>query len=86
MIGGIGLFICMECGELFEHPVEWVETHGFSTPPYEHWSGSPCCHGNYAETFKCDMCDEWIEGQYIKTNDGDRICDNCYETYDIGDE
>ena len=84
MNGGIKLFICTECGCLFEEPVEWEERHGLDTPPYEKWSGCPQCHGNYVETYQCDCCGEWIEDYYIRIGD-DRYCQNCYVEYALGE-
>lgn len=80
------MFVCSECGTLFEDPVEWEETHNLDTPPYEHFSGSPCCFSNYAVAHKCNCCEEYIVGPYIKVDSGERICDNCYRVMEIGDE
>lgn len=86
MIGGNIMFVCVECGNLFKDPVYWVERHGLDSPPYEHWSGSPCCFANYTEANECDCCGEWITGNYIKIEDGKRYCENCYITMELGDE
>ena len=34
---------CRECGEEFDEPIRWVETHGLTCGPYEHWSACPHC-------------------------------------------
>lgn len=34
---------CRECGEYFDEPHCWVERHGFTYGPFEHWSACPCC-------------------------------------------
>lgn len=34
---------CRDCGEYFDEPHRWVETHGFTDGPYENWSACPCC-------------------------------------------
>ena len=80
------MFVCKECGHLFDEPIEWEERHGFSYPPFEQWSGCPMCRGAYAEAHKCDCCDEWIVDDYIKTDDGTRYCSECYCRYELGDE
>ena len=80
------LFVCIECGNVFEDPKYWRETHSLDTPPYEEWSGCPKCHGAYTEAHKCDCCDEWIDDTYIKTDDDKRYCLNCYQVMDLGDE
>ena len=80
------MFICLECQRTFEDPECWEEKHGLDSGPYERWSGCPYCHGSYTEAYKCSCCDEWIDGAYIKLENGERICENCYTTYEIGDE
>ena len=79
-------YVCIECGTIFDEPTYWEERHGLDTPPYEQWSGSPCCHGEYAQAQECSCCGEFITGQYIKTDDGERYCENCYVVHELGDE
>lgn len=79
------MYICLDCGKLFEEPRKYVETHGFDSPPYEEWYGCPECGGVYTETKRCDNCGRWIRGEYIKLDGGYYYCDNCYEVRDIGD-
>ena len=86
MIGGIELFVCIDCGKKFEEPKYWEETHGLDYGPYEQWSGCPYCYGAYAETYECNCCGEWITGDYIKTNNNERFCENCIIHYEIGEE
>ena len=80
------MYVCLNCGNTFTEPIYWEEKHGFSHGPFERFSGSPCCSDDYAEAHRCDYCTEWIEGPYIKLENGDRICENCYTTYELGDE
>ena len=77
--------ICLDCGCLFDEPVEYVETHGFDTPPYEHFSGCPECYGAYVNAHECDCCHKWIVGDYVKIKNK-RYCDNCFCNMEIGDE
>ena len=79
------MYICLECGLIFDDPVKWEETHGLDCGPYEKWSGCPKCRGSYAETYRCDRCGEWIEGSYIKIDDN-RYCEYCYDKYQPGEE
>ena len=79
-------YICLDCNRTFKVPKHYVETHNFDTPPYEEYNGCPFCGGAYAEAYECDECGQYITGSYIKTKSGARICENCYEIYDIGDE
>ena len=80
------MFVCVECGHVFDQPDRWVERHGFDYGPYESFSVCPKCRGSYVEAHKCDCCDEWITGSYIKTEDGKRYCENCYVVMDLEDE
>lgn len=82
------MFVCLECGEVFENVAIWHEDRGeyFGFPSYEECCGSPCCHGDYVETHKCDECEEWICGKYIKTDSGKRVCEDCYCSYELGEE
>lgn len=79
------MYLCLDCGRLFEEPKRCVETHGLDTPPYEVWDGCPYCSGGYVETKRCDVCEEWIVGEYIKLNDDTFVCDNCYEVMSVED-
>lgn len=83
------MFICCDCGSSFHEPVQWVEDRGecFGSPAYEQLSGSPCCYGAYVKAFRCSCCDEWITTEdYIKTNDGERYCEDCFQHMKLGDE
>lgn len=79
------MYVCVDCGTVFEEARYYVETHGLETPPYETWYGCPKCGGYYIEAFKCDCCGEWITGQYAITDDGYSYCDNCYVVREVGD-
>lgn len=35
------MWICLECGHVFEQPAEFVERHGLDRPPYERITGCP---------------------------------------------
>ena len=80
------MFVCLDCGKTFDEPDCWEETHGFNYGPFEEFDGCPYCGEAYVEAHECSCCGEWITGPYIKTRDGDRICENCYVSYDLGDE
>lgn len=71
------MFVCLECGRLFEDPACWQETHGFDYPPYEERSGCPYCYGSYAKTYECDCCSKWIVNDHIKIGK-ERYCQDCY--------
>lgn len=84
----IKLFVCLECGKIFSIPTKYKEDRGecFGVPAFEEFSGSPCCAGAYTEAHRCDCCGEWITGEYIKTSTGERFCDNCIRSYELGEE
>ena len=43
---------CRECGAEFDEPYRWVEMHGFTWGPGEHWSACPFCGGcDYDELY-----------------------------------
>lgn len=82
------MFVCCECGKVFSQPIEWREDRGehFGFPAYESLIGSPCCYGNFTEAYPCDCCGDWITGDYVKTDNGERYCENCIIHYELGDE
>ena len=82
------MFVCYDCEETFLEPSRCIEDRGewFGFPSYEKIYACPYCGGAFTETYKCDCCNEWIVGPYIKLNSGERICENCYTTYEIGEE
>ena len=82
----IRLFVCKDCLKTFEEPEHYIETHGLDTYPYEEWDGCPYCAGAYTKTYQCDGCQEWITGEYIKTENGERYCESCYMPMELGDE
>lgn len=79
------MFICLDCGCVFDEPKHWIETHGLDSPPYEEWDGCPSCGGAYAETYKCDGCNDWLCGTYVEVENGNKYCENCYEIREIGE-
>lgn len=86
MIGEESIFLCYDCDATFHEPKIWTERHGLDTPPYETYAGCPLCGGAFATTYKCACCTRWIDGPYIKLDSGERVCENCYTTYELGDE
>ena len=84
------LFVCLECGHLFEEDdvAVWEESRGeyWGTPCYEEVTGCPHCKGDYVKTYRCDCCEEWITDTYIKTDDDKRYCSHCYTKIELGNE
>ena len=79
------MFLCLDCNRVFEEPKQHIDRHGLDAPPYEIWSCCPYCGGDYVSTTSCDVCGEWISGEYIQTANDDYICSKCYQVKDIED-
>ena len=82
------MYICTECKQVFDEPIEWKESRGeyFGSPAYETLVGCPFCYSACTEAYPCDCCEEIIEDTYIKTDDGKRYCQDCYQVYRLGEE
>ena len=80
------MFVCLDCGHTFQHATHYSESHGFDFGSYEEWSGCPKCSGAYTKAYECNCCKKWIDGSYIKLQSGERICENCYTSYELGEE
>ena len=68
------MFICNECGELFEEPKIIEEHHpygmGYAT---EEWAVCPHCkETDFQEAKQCSRCGEYV----AELEDG--LCDVCY--------
>ena len=82
--GGVIVYICLDCGETFEEPKRYTETHGLDSPPYEEWNVCPYCGG--ATTYKCDVCGKWIDGEFVEILPNHEVyCDKCFDLKDIED-
>ena len=80
------MFICVECQNVFDEPKIIEENHGLDAPPYEYFSVCPYCGGAFTEAYRCDYCGDFIADTYIKLNNGERICSECYIAYELGEE
>ena len=74
------MYKCKNCGHVFEEGEQatWIEEHGFSSGPFEEWSGCPICSGGYEETKQCKICGEEFLEEELK---GGCICDDCIDNY-----
>lgn len=79
------MYLCLECDNIFDEPKRYTETHGLASPPYETWEGCPYCGEMYVETCQCDICGNWVNGEYVECKDGTIICEDCYSIKHIGD-
>ena len=66
------MYVCSECGQVFDIPYEWTEPYGQS------FKGSPCCRANYDEASLCECGN--IKEKYH------RYCDKCEEVIKIENE
>jgi methionyl-tRNA synthetase len=67
------MFICTDCGRIFDEPITWQERHGLDTPPYETFSGCPYCREPYERAVECEVCGEYFAESELT----DGVCDNC---------
>jgi hypothetical protein len=82
----IKLFVCLECGYVFEDPIIWEELYPYGEGyAGKKMSGCPSCYGAYTKAYRCDCCDEWIVDDYIKIEDK-RYCQECYQSVELGRE
>lgn len=72
------MFVCKECGALFDEPVINCDMHGLNAPPYEVTQVCPSCGGTFCEAPYCRTCGEPISGEYIELYDGSAVCPECY--------
>ena len=72
------MFICVDCGCIFERPKVVTERHGLGEPPYEKWEICP--------VKRCNYCGEVIADQFVETANGLLFCDNCYCERNIEDD
>lgn len=75
-----GKYICINCSTVFTNPKHVTEQYG------EVMDVCPECNGEYVLAFKCDICQEYITDNFIKTKDGQLICEECFFTYNINDD
>lgn len=73
------MYICNNCGEVFETPATYEEHHpyGMGTAT-EEWAVCPHCEDtNYSEAKQCERCGELV----AELHEG--LCDCCYgDMYD----
>lgn len=82
------MFLCEECGELFEEPVQKVYSH-HSEVEYncnEFFSACPKCGSdNYFSAVKCCECrqeiNEELDSLYVRFDNGDLVCNDCLHDY-----
>lgn len=68
---------CIDCNANFNYPKHITEPHG------EIREVCPYCNGDFVKAKECDICHKVITNDYIKTKDGQVICDECFLIYNI---
>lgn len=79
------MYICLECGYIFDSPKIYSEKHGLDTPPFEQIEGCPKCGGDFTEAIKCAICGEYIVDRYYHLCTDEDVCDECCIRRTIGD-
>ena len=78
------MYVCLDCGNTFDTPKEWIEKHGLDSPPYEKIIGCPKCGGNFVVAPLCDVCGEEIVDDYYSIENGMNICNECCSKTSLG--
>ena len=81
------MYICSNCYKLFDTPRELHTTYE-GEPLYKRTiEVCPYCEDEtFAEAPECSVCGDPIDTEeFIKTDDGNFICSDCYSKYDIDD-
>lgn len=82
------MFKCMECGEVFETPVQIHEDTYEPYPMLVRFKGCPSCGGDFYAILKCETCETEIEdipGDYIHVEGYGNVCCDCYSYRNIHD-
>ena len=75
-------YVCLNCERDFDEPETYTEMHGFTYGPGEKIYLCPFCGSeDFIDAIYCDICDDPILDDYIKTTLGDIICSDCYSTH-----
>lgn len=56
-----GPYVCCNCGEVFNDPRTYHETHGFTDGLYEAMSCCPYCGGDYVPYEEVEETDEEVD-------------------------
>jgi hypothetical protein len=68
------MFICTDCGHVFEEPEVYAERHPYGdTYAEETFSCCPNCGGGYDEAVRCSHCDTYI----AESDMYDDVCEKC---------
>ena len=75
------MYFCLDCGELFEKPLQYIEDHRNCK---EYISCCPNCNGDYVKTYRCDKCGEWIDNDKYYKIGKKKYCEECCAEMNLG--
>jgi len=79
-------YYCLDCEGVFDSPYRYTEYHDGRDAPGEQFSVCPFCKStSYVTAKTCDICSNYITDDYIVTEDGQTICEDCYMRCNISD-
>lgn len=80
----IKVYICRDCKATFETPIQWQESHGLDSPPWERFSACPACLDlNFIEIKEyCDLCGDPCVDEYVELKDNTVFCADCFTVKD----
>jgi hypothetical protein len=67
------MYICLNCGFVFERPGKWLQKHGLQTPPYEMLLCCPICGGDFDLAQDCAVCGKKAAQDLCE----DGLCPDC---------
>lgn len=84
------MFICKDCGLIFEHPKNICENLTPGYTPAEptmnrYYTGCPRCEGVYESAIECAHCNKFYEKENLEFYKGEYWCHECVEE-DIGND
>ena len=69
------MFICLDCGHVFDEPDTWNEHHPYGEGhAAEAWCGCPRCGGSFEEAKRCSRCDNYFSRDELE----DGMCNECH--------
>ena len=80
-------WVCLNCQAVFDEPKS-VKEYLIHDPYPDGPTIAVCPHCGYdefVEAIKCDGCEEYIIGKYIRTCNDECYCEDCYTEHDVAD-
>lgn len=72
------MYICKNCGEVFDVPKKIFESHGFTDGTGEELFVCPNCEGDYEEAIECENCGAVVGiSDVCLTDDDKQVCQSC---------